>query len=108
MTWFVQLLARMPIVRKWAARIALVLIALVCWAFAPLIALVMWLGGGVLARQRVEAAADHADQTLNALAGNSPFRWLSQGAANNDGPGWRMLAALLEAGWPGHLERYRV
>lgn len=106
-TWIVQLLARMPIVRKWLARIALLLLALIAWITAPLIAAVMYAAGGPLSRQRVEVAADHADATLNALAGNTAFRWLSEGAANNGGMGWRALGVLLEAGWPGHLDRYR-
>lgn len=90
---------------RWLARIVLVLLALVGWYLAPIVA-GLQLAFGTTARQRVIRAADHADRTLNALTGNSD-RWLSEGAANYDGPGWRILRWLLDTGWPGHLNIYR-
>lgn len=107
MTWIIRILSAMPVTSKWLARIALVLLALVAWVFAPIVAIVMYAAGGALSRQRVEAAADHADRTLNALTGNPVGVWLSQGAANNAGIGWRVLAGLLNNGWPGHIDQYR-
>jgi len=74
---------------------------------APLVAIGMWAAGGVRAKARAADAADQADRTLNALTGNPVGVWLSQGAANNAGIGWRALAALLEAGWPGHIEQFK-
>ncbi|MFA9204922.1 MAG: hypothetical protein ACEQSH_00540 [Bacteroidia bacterium] len=88
-------------------RLALAILALLAWVLAPIVAIVMWAAGGVLAKQRAAQAADAADRTLNALTGNPIGVWLSQGAANNTGPGWRVLAALLEAGWPGHIEQFK-
>lgn len=90
---------------RWSARIVVVLLALIGWYLAPIIAAVQ-LAFGDTSRQRAIRAADHADRTLNALTGNSD-RWLSEGAANYDGPGWRILRGLLDTGWPGHLDIYR-
>lgn len=93
--------------KKWAARLALAILGLIAWLIAPIVALVMWTAGGAQARARAASAADHADRTLNALTGNPIGVWLSQGSANNAGTGWRVLAVLLEAGWPGHIDQFK-
>ena len=90
---------------RWIARIVVVLLALIGWYLAPIVA-ALQLAFGDTSRQRVIRAADHADRTLNALTGNSD-RWLSEGAANYSGAGWRALRWLLDTGWPGHLNIYR-
>ncbi len=90
---------------RWVARIVVVLLALIGWYVAPIVAALQLVCGNT-ARQRAMRAADYADRTLNALTGNSD-RWLSEGAANYDGPGWRILRGLLDTGWPGHLDIYR-
>lgn len=90
---------------RWPARIVVIALALIGWYAAPIIAAVQ-LAFGDTSRQRAIRAADHADRTLNALTGNSD-RWLSEGAANYTGFGWRILRGLLDAGWPGHLDIYR-
>lgn len=90
---------------RWLACIVLVLLALIGWYLAPLIA-ALQLAFGRTAHQRALLAADYADRTLNALTGSTD-RWLSEGAANYAGPGWRILRWLLDTGWPGHLDIYR-
>lgn len=90
---------------RWLARLITIALALIGWYLAPLIA-ALQLAFGRTAHQRALLAADYADRTLNALTGSTD-RWLSEGAANYDGPGWRILRGLLDTGWPGHLDIYR-
>lgn len=91
---------------KWPARIVLCLIALIGWIVAPIAVLLMLAFGGSLAKQRAEKAAVKADELMEALLGGA-WRFVSQGAANNKGIGWRILAVLLKTGWPGHLDQFK-